>query len=393
MTTEQCLERLEREGFQSRMARFWLMVAFSLLLCASESAGKYSPTTLATLAGADVIAVGTIVRLSADSYTLRVTRWVVGERPRKELRIRRFVDWTDASREQPYEMGQRLMVFLEKGSGGSFRARGAACEGEVFLEGGKAYLRFPPVADIITEEELIEAIAELRETRLKRDGSDYAANARRLLESRRRLVRAATLQMLIRDAVKWNRPGVEAQFEQLLLNAVVHAERDVRVTAASWLGMRLGLRGVPVPKRLEELAVSGPPEARLAAALAAAFIERDDVRRHAVLLRRVSDADLPLEDRRAVAAEMIHIAKPRTRVAGPAGLVKGSLRREARKPTMADLRKPALEALAAIQDEEVAIGVLTYLAAMFDIPEPVSANVDPLKRAWVELFAAATEGG
>jgi len=84
---------LEREGFQSRMTRFWLTVAFSHLLCASESVGKYSPTTLATLAGADVIAVGTIVRLSAGSYTLRVTRWVAGERPRKELRIRRFVDW------------------------------------------------------------------------------------------------------------------------------------------------------------------------------------------------------------------------------------------------------------------------------------------------------------
>ncbi len=79
------------------MTRFWLMHAFSLLLCASESAGKYAPTTLAKLAGADVIAVGTIIRLSADTYTLRVTEWVAGERPREKLKIQRFVDWQDAS--------------------------------------------------------------------------------------------------------------------------------------------------------------------------------------------------------------------------------------------------------------------------------------------------------
>jgi hypothetical protein len=372
--------------------RFFLMVASSLLFCASESAGKFAPMTLAQLAGADVIAVGTIIRLSADSYTLRVTQWVAGERPRQELHIRRFVDWQDASREKPYEMDQRLMVFLKKGSGGAYRALGGACEGEVFLEDGKAHLRFPLVADSMTEVDLVEAITELRETRLKRDDSDYAANARRLLESRRRLVRAATLEMLIRDAAKWHGPGVEAPFGELLLYAVVHAERDVRVTAASWLGMRLGVRGAgqPVLRRLEELAASGPPEARPAAALAATFIEPDDARRHAVLLRTLSDAELPLDDRRAVAAEMIHIAKPRGSVRlGVPILGRGG--REAARPTMTELRKPALEALAAIQDEEVAIGVLAYLAAMFDIPDPVPANIDPLKRAWVQLFAAATE--
>jgi hypothetical protein len=40
MTTEQRLERLEREGLQSRVTRSWLMVALSLLLCASESVGS-----------------------------------------------------------------------------------------------------------------------------------------------------------------------------------------------------------------------------------------------------------------------------------------------------------------------------------------------------------------
>jgi hypothetical protein len=106
----------------------------------------------------------------------------------------------------------------------------------------------------------------------------------------------------------------------------------------------------------------------------------------------VSDAKLPLEDRRAVAAEMIHIARPRHRI-GLAGPLVRRPWREARKPTLADLRKPALEALVAIRDEEVARGVLSYLAAMFDIPNPVSANVDALKRAWVDRLAAATEGG
>jgi len=373
--------------------RLLLMGAFSLLLAATESAGKYAPATLCELASADVIAVGTIVRLSADSYTLRVSQWVAGERPRKELNIQRFIDWQDASREKPYQMDQQLMVFLEKLPGGSYRAIGAACEGEVFLEEGKAHLRFPPAPDNVPEGDLIEAMAELRETRLERDDGDYAANAVRLLGSRRRVVRAATLETLMRDAAKWHGPSVEAPFGELLLYAVVHPERDVRVTGASWLGMRLGLQGTvgqPLLERLDELLASGRPEVRAATALAVTFIKPDDPRRHSLLLRTLSDAAVPLEDRRAVAAEMIHLAKPRRSV-GVGVPILGLGVREAARPTMADLREPALKALATNQDKDVAIGVLAYLAAMFDIPDPVPANIDALKRAWAEIFAAATE--
>jgi hypothetical protein len=379
------------------MMRFWSMVAFSLLLFASDSAGKIRPVTLAELAGADVIAIGTVIRLSDDSYTLRVSQWLAGKPPRQELRIRRFVDWTCGTRTKPYEEGQRLLVFLQKGSGGSYSARGGTCEGEVFLEDGKAHLRFPLVpgqSESVAEDELVDAIPELRETRFERDDPDYAGKVRLLLKSERRVVRAATLQRLIWDAAKWHDPSVGPPFREVLLDAVVNPDCVVRATAASWLGMRLrGAAGQEALERLDGLAISGPAEARPAAALAATFIEPDDVRRHAVLLRTVADAALPVDDRRAVAAEMIHVAKPRRNVTMgvPGPVLWGGESPEPPRIAMADLREPALEALAAIKDEAVAIGVLAYLSALFDVPDPVPANIDPLKRAWAELFAAAPE--
>lgn len=378
--------------------RSWSMAAIGLLMFASDSAGKIRPVTLAELARSEVIAVGTITRLSEDSYTLGVTQWLAGRPSRQELRIRRFVDWTCGTRTKPYEEGQRLLVFVQKGPGGVYRALGESCEGEVFLEDGKARLRFPLVAgqsECVPEDELFDALSELREIRFERDEPDYAGKVRTLLKSERRIVRAATLQTLIWDAAKWHDPSVGPPFRALLLDAVVNPDCVVRAAAASWLGMRLrGSAGQDVMERLDELAASGPPEARPAAALAAALIEPDDVRRHAALLRSVADATLPLDDRRAVAAEMIHVARPRRSaiIGVHVPVLWGGESPEPPRIAMTELREAALQTLAAVKDEGVAIGVLAYLAAMFRIPDPTPANIDPLKRAWEDLFAAAPEG-
>jgi len=93
----------------------------------------YVITNFVDLAGnSDAIVVGTIAEVAEDTYSLTVEEVLAGAVMEGEaLTVRRFRDWLCAWRWADYEVGQKLLVFLNRGDKGKvWVSRGAAGEGE-----------------------------------------------------------------------------------------------------------------------------------------------------------------------------------------------------------------------------------------------------------------------
>ncbi|HTF90924.1 MAG TPA: VCBS repeat-containing protein [Planctomycetota bacterium] len=97
---------------------------------------------------ADIVVGGEIVSLDAKDFVLRIERRIVGEIAEPTLRVRRFVNWTCAWRWEPYAVGQRVVLFLERPTKGDTTPciLGAGGEGEMPLDADIVKLQTSPLS-------------------------------------------------------------------------------------------------------------------------------------------------------------------------------------------------------------------------------------------------------
>jgi hypothetical protein len=109
---------------------------------APRAAADYSPPPLNDLVlGSEAIVTGRIDALAAQTFTLRVQDLVDGPITTPTIEVRRFEDWTCASRWAPYAVGQQVLLFLrEDPQGGPWQIRSAGGEGEMPISRGVAYV-------------------------------------------------------------------------------------------------------------------------------------------------------------------------------------------------------------------------------------------------------------
>ena len=125
---------------------FWLGV-----LGASWAAADYQPLPLFKMvATADVIVVGTIAEVDAETFKLTSNQFIQG--PAQEtFRVKRYVPWNDNGPWTNDHKGQQLMLFLSKPAstdastylpayGSTWQIMGAVGEGELPIENQSIYL-------------------------------------------------------------------------------------------------------------------------------------------------------------------------------------------------------------------------------------------------------------
>ncbi len=106
---------------------------------AAPAAPKYLPLKFSEMVmSADLIVHGEIVVLTKETFTLEIETLVAGELTAKQteskrIEVRRFHDWTCASRWLAYSPGQEVVLFLAKPTKDSpfFRILSAGGEGEM----------------------------------------------------------------------------------------------------------------------------------------------------------------------------------------------------------------------------------------------------------------------
>jgi hypothetical protein len=93
-----------------KAALIGVLLAFAV---AAPAVAEYFPPPFYVLAGrSDLIVVGTIVKVSPQTFTLRVEEVLAGSNRSEEIEVLRFKDWTCSVRWKPYEAGQREVAFL-----------------------------------------------------------------------------------------------------------------------------------------------------------------------------------------------------------------------------------------------------------------------------------------
>ncbi|WP_268036725.1 hypothetical protein [Algoriphagus sp. PAP.12] len=113
---------------------FFLFVIPFSTICKAE----YEQLNLYELAlYADKVVVGTIVYVDPIYFTIKVEESLTNHWG--FLKIRRFIDWTCAMRWTPYQVGQKLLFFLEEEEGDYFPI-GAGNEGEMPVKEGRVYI-------------------------------------------------------------------------------------------------------------------------------------------------------------------------------------------------------------------------------------------------------------
>lgn len=117
-----------------------LLAAFAAV---TTAVADYSPPPFFVLAGrSDLIVVGTIVKVSPKTFTLRVEEVLAGSDRSKEIEVLKFEDWTCSVRWKPYKAGQREVAFFYELNGreaqkvgAKYRTMSAGDEGEWEIRG------------------------------------------------------------------------------------------------------------------------------------------------------------------------------------------------------------------------------------------------------------------
>jgi hypothetical protein len=122
-----------------------------------EARAKYLSETFRGMATkAELVVVGEVVALAAETFTLRIQdvvkikRNVPAVHTDQTIEVRRFRDWQDAKRWTEYSLQQKLLLFLRRhGPAGKkvWSIIGAGAEGEMPIVKNLAYLG----ADLLTE--------------------------------------------------------------------------------------------------------------------------------------------------------------------------------------------------------------------------------------------------
>lgn len=103
--------------------------------------GEYDPAYFGDLAlSADLIATGEIVELRDETYVFKIDDVLVGKR-RDTIEVARFRNWPCAWRWAKYEVGERLLIFVQERDG-KLDTIGAACEGECPIVKNDVYCSF-----------------------------------------------------------------------------------------------------------------------------------------------------------------------------------------------------------------------------------------------------------
>lgn len=148
--------------------RFLAVAAPLFVVAAAE--GKFSPLCLSNLCGgAELIVLGTISDVCDATSTIDVVQtiggFVVTNRDVSDgtfmvdveqvlagsfvgahFEIRKFADWACGRRRAPYEVGQRVLLFLTREAPGevpAWRIMGGGGEGEMLVEGEVTFPRVP----------------------------------------------------------------------------------------------------------------------------------------------------------------------------------------------------------------------------------------------------------
>ena len=113
-----------------------LLVLSALWICApSVTQAKYLPPPLYDLVGvSDLIVLGSISRVTPDTFFLEVEEVLKGSGQASVVEIERFRDWACSSRWQPYAKGQKVVAFLARREG-PYRLRSAGAEAEFPVRG------------------------------------------------------------------------------------------------------------------------------------------------------------------------------------------------------------------------------------------------------------------
>ena len=115
-----------------------LLPAVLAISLPAAAAARYIPPPLYDLVGfSDLIVVGTISRVEADTFFLEVEEVLRGSEAKASIEIERFRDWTCSHRWEPYAPGQRVVAFLAREEG-SYKLRSAGAEAEFPIYGDRA---------------------------------------------------------------------------------------------------------------------------------------------------------------------------------------------------------------------------------------------------------------
>ncbi|MDF1698326.1 MAG: hypothetical protein P1U56_20925 [Saprospiraceae bacterium] len=109
-----------------------------LLFNQLHAKADYAPMALHELIiKSDKIVYGEIVELSSEHFKFKVKGSLTGDKG--VLKIRRFMDWTCASRWTKYETGQKLLLFLFSNND-KLHIMGAGDEGELPISDNSVYV-------------------------------------------------------------------------------------------------------------------------------------------------------------------------------------------------------------------------------------------------------------
>jgi hypothetical protein len=113
---------------------------FILLFMPNILSADYSPKTIyEMIIKADEIVYGEIVSLDSSNYTLRIDGNLTGDF--EFIKIKRFTDWSCASRWTDYKVGQKLLLFLIFHNNRWITMSGGA-EGELPIQNDSVYISY-----------------------------------------------------------------------------------------------------------------------------------------------------------------------------------------------------------------------------------------------------------
>lgn len=121
-----------------------LILILAATLSFFKAQADYDPTLLPELIDkSDLIIYGEIVTIQKANVTVKAFETIKGAKPKGNLVIDKFENWTCANRFAPYRIGQKEYFFLKrKKSVNQYFALGAANEGEMPVANQKVYYKY-----------------------------------------------------------------------------------------------------------------------------------------------------------------------------------------------------------------------------------------------------------